>query len=316
MCGLLAGKYSKLITILMLIIGISFFVIIIFSYKNGISLRDEKGFSNILGISKSDNPESYRADYQLIGYGLAFGVIPLLVFLIKRNKQLWTFFSLFGFIFLSLNVGARGPLVGVLVVYATLIWANNGAARLTFEIAFALVIATLVWFTTDIASSSFFQRFANDAILANGGFTGTSAAESLSRVSIYSFAFNGWFSSVRSFLFGNGFGSFSHDYGLDYPMWIFSPAESSLYPHNFVLEIGYELGLVALLPFLGALWAPFKNLFGGNFDLLDYWNTSLICLYVFVVFTSLVSGSIGSNYILYFSLGTALSASIAQRQTT
>ncbi len=69
---------------------------------------------------------------------------------------------------------------------------------------------------------------------------------------------------------------------------------SMKYPHNIILEVAVELGLVGLFMFLFILIKQFKNLFKLNLDLF-----AIACLYLIV---SLTGGDLSSHKILYLLL--------------
>src|SRR5262249_15496665 len=108
-------------------------------------------------------------------------------------------------------------------------------------------------------------------------------------------------------LFGRGFGRFPVDYGYNAPDWLLASPSASLYPHNPIVEAGYELGLAGAAIYVALIAIP----------LVKYWRQEerrnlsfriVFAFYLYFLFNEMVSGSLAYSYIFYFFLGGVSSA--------
>ncbi len=152
---------------------------------------------------------------------------------------------------LMVLLGARGPILFALVVYSFFRLSKITKIRFTIKTksivflssVFCLLSLSVFLMTrfpaTDTLLRHSFYRFYS---LVGGAMDGGTADHSSTvRLVLAQEAFQGIFKDLGSFLFGYGTGSFGY---------ITTGADIRLYPHNIILEIWFELGLVGLLVFL------------------------------------------------------------------
>lgn len=152
---------------------------------------------------------------------------------------------------LMVLLGARGPIVFVVFVYGlyylstikvirftirtrTLWWIAGG----TFILFGILFLMTRFPATDTLLRHSVFRFIflVQDAVSGEGQDHSTSV-----RMMLMGEAFDGIFKNIDSFLFGYGIGSFGS---------ITQGSDIRLYPHNMILEIWFELGLIGLALFV------------------------------------------------------------------
>lgn len=303
--GVLAAGRPSSVRNVLLVTSFAFLAILSWCFVNGIPLRDEVGFADILHIRSSFGDESYRSHYQLIGYGIAFGALMVISWFVAQNRLVAAHITLAFVAGITLWVGGRGPLMSLAISYAIILALRQGVLKTSGQLAVLALAAAALLVAVDFSDTAFFQKIALDINAgSNAGFT-SPEIERQSRINLYTAAINGWLSSPLTLLFGNGFGSFSVGYGSHYPSWILSPVDDYIYPHNFVLEVLYELGIVGLVPLLLALLWPLGRLAPRISPSLTAPELCMLSLLVFAIASALVSGTIATNHILYFALGLA-----------
>ncbi len=180
---------------------------------------------------------------------------------------------------LMLLLGARGPILFVVFVYGlyylstiktirftirtrTLWWMVGG----TLILAGVLFLMILIPATNALLTHSVdrFVFMVMDAISGNGQDNSTGT-----RLLLMGEAFNGIFKNIDSFLFGYGIGSFGS---------IIKGIDMRLYPHNMILEIWFELGLVGLSLFVIWILYILLDLRRQPVRFISYW----LLLYVFL----------------------------------
>ncbi len=118
------------------------------------------------------------------------------------------------------------------------------------------------------------------------------------------FRFLAWFQAIfdffRSPIFGIGTGSFFLD----------NPILPLIYPHNLILELASENGIVGLILIVTFLYLPIKysisNIkYFGKVQLERYQQLSIIifCIYIYSLWNSMFSGDIALNSMVWFSAG-------------
>ncbi len=186
--------------------------------------------------------------------------------------------------------GSRGPAIGLVVVCGLILLirlVTRGAARAVVTAAAVGIVlaATGAWRLIPEQATA---RFA----LILSGDPGTSGSTRLVLFALASELFRarpivGWGSG--------GFAGFGAGY---------------LYPHNAVLEVGAEFGLVGLVPYLVAvasgLWSSLKQAFRPGSLASDFIFTGL----ALAVVNAMVSGDLNDNRMLYVFLGAALARAV------
>ena len=154
-------------------------------------------------------------------------------------------------VFVMLLLGARGPVIFALLVYALYYLNSIRVIKFTVKkktfwwmgIGVVFILAAVFLMTrfeiTETLLSRSVYRFSS---LLEGAISGDSPDHSAHvRMLLIKEAFDGIFQNIGSFIFGYGIGSFGIiTGGLDIRM----------YPHNMILEVWFELGMIGLSLFL------------------------------------------------------------------
>jgi len=182
-------------------------------------------------------------------------------------------------VFVMMLLGARGPVIFALIVYAlyylnsihvikftvkkkTIWWMVMGAVFLLV----AIVLMTRFEATETLLNRSIY-RFTS---LVKSALFGESQDHSAHvRILLMQQAMEGIFQNIGSFFFGYGIGSF----GI-----ISQGFDIRLYPHNMILEIWFELGLIGLALFLAWIVFVLSELRRLPNRFITYW----LLLYIFL----------------------------------
>jgi O-antigen ligase len=186
---------------------------------------------------------------------------------------------------LMVLLGARGPLIFALLVYSIYHLSSIHVIRFTIRKrtlwimglgGFLLIISIFLIAQLGVAQKLFantlfrFTSLINDIIYGGGQ---DQSADT--RVLLIQDAFWGIVKSIDSFLFGYGIGSFG----------IITWGEDiRLYPHNMILEIWFELGLIGLMAFFIWIVYVLTKLRGQPNQYISYWL-------IFYVFLNLMKSS-------------------------
>lgn len=138
--------------------------------------------------------------------------------------------------------GSRGPLFGAIICFfAVFVLARKNLHVISVALTFILIISAIFYIFIKLPEEQT-QRITN---MFKGKYEAGQAVETRSGPF-------GWVikNSLKSPVWGNGTGSFAMDYG---------GADERLYPHNVVLELFYENGIIGLALFLIFLWLVFKR---------------------------------------------------------
>jgi len=223
--------------------------------------------------------------------GYFFG---LSILFLARNMPLFKtkFYRLILFIAIGLSfvflffTGSRGPLVALFGAY--LFFKILKTRKKVFYISFLVIVtlATIIFFESRLLYSVMPEYFRGFIELR---YTSHKAAGSIyERIQLYKQALVGIFQgNLFEILFGHGVGDFSDlMYGQD----------KRLYPHNLLLEIGYEFGLLYLLSFLVINFKIILLNLKKSIDVNLKW---LLIIYYYVLIRSMISGDIASNFLVY-----------------
>lgn len=251
-----------------------------------------------LGLLKSTefNLESMKTIYLGVGGLAAIGIMIVLSRRIAFSYGFLISLFLSGVLFIS---GARAPLVFlILVVFGvggikflgSISRLSLGKRNFIFTLQLIVILIPLIlavlYFQKDFPDSTKIFEMAMDRfLLLFSEDQGVSIATRFSHIDFSLASIN------SNLLIGEGLASYSKEYhgldGLDYP-------------HNFFLELAFELGIVIALLVALSFALPFITLYRKK-DLL------LTGIYVFLLLNSLKSFSIVENRIFFFFLGLSLS---------
>lgn len=267
---------------------------------------------------KRFNPKIFIGVYSII-------LVPLTIFFIKMKSILWTETSVDTEIFMELRsnyltlamhlgiliialsyyrikivfqllylgllfaTSARGPFVFVLLVLIMInfsrlktFFLNSSAIRKLFIIIFSMsFLLYLYWDTIYVYIDTAIQRFSS---------VGADDKSLNTRALLMEFAFYEPFESITHFLFGSGFGSFGVDY---------LRSDIRAYPHNILLEIFYELGVIGVILFSAFLGLVLRRAY------LD--KNLFYFILIYIVLNSLKSYSLADSWVLFGVLGCVMS---------
>ncbi len=174
------------------------------------------------------------------------------------------------------SAGGRAALVALVVVLLLLLSRLKIKRLFIYLVILGVGLITfLLFFDTVIVS-----RF---QVLLEGG-------DSSSRLFLFSKAISLWLSSVQTFIFGDGLAA--------YPFFIGLESEDGVYPHNFVLEILAESGIIGV-GLLGVNGYIFGSVF-RSFDKKTADSVFIAYLPIYVLSTYMFIGGIRSLFIVYF----------------
>jgi len=249
---------------------------------------DYKGFINVLGSS-----------YLGLGYVVGIGFLIIIAYLIywsqSLTKKIMALILAFIYFWILLIAGGRGPLIAtILASLMPMIFAISIKPRariikirryfkfIFFIILIAFVLSLLFIETDQIPATL------NRMLVLAGDDMGASAE---ARIQSYKNAINYW---SQAPLFGHGIGA--------WPI-INNGIDMRGYPHNIVLEIMAELGMVGLLLFTNmviyalSFISPFKTI--GNSPI----RVILIMLLILSSVNTMISGDIPDNRLFFACIG-------------
>lgn len=255
-------------------------------------------FVAILLIAGYLLPQYPRA-FQLIGAkshlapgrNIGFGALVATFYLLSsgRDPRRYTYAFLVGVMVVGLTVSeSRGPLIaamltmGVLVVLTLYVERGEKLRAFAFVLASGLGLAFLVVLHSVGVSIPTFDRI----IPLLQGEVDTSNANRLE------FLYNGYLLWLQSPVFGNGFGS--------YGVWFFG-VDVRGFPHNIVLEILAELGVVGLAIFGALLAVTVRPLVANHRD--HPMAILLFCLLLYGLINASFSEDLQGDRIVYAAIG-------------
>lgn len=230
----------------------------------------------------SDSSETFmdlRSAYLAISYHL--GIIMIILAYYRKNIYIVLF--LLGLIFAT---SARGPFIFAALTLIIIYFKSLKGAVKNFSKYIPYVLGT-IWIPIVIIYKY------QDSIIANLG-TAFSRYTSLEhndrslgeRVKMFEYAYSQPFDKITTFIFGNGFGSFGVN---------FTGIDQRGYPHNIVLEVFYELGIIGVFVFLIFLYLIIRKTFKNK-------NVFLYII-IFTLLNALKSYTISDLWIQFAFLG-------------
>lgn len=223
-----------------------------------------------------------------------FSILVLIFYLrFYKLKKLYKYavFGLIGMLLVfAIYTGSKGPILAFILA---LILPYGIGKRLRFKInmkSLALMIAigvALVYFLIPLIASSDYiaSRFVGDA--AEGSVT--------ARLALYGTALK---NIPNHIIFGHGIGDFGY---------LFTGRDEPMYPHNMLLEIVYETGLIGFVLFLLLVYkvVKFNSQIGKNlikntiYHKLVYFYLSL---FYFFFIGAMTTGDIAGNFFVFVSI--------------
>lgn len=183
-----------------------------------------------------------------LGFGMGLCILAILQVYLKKSP--WVFILT---VLLLLGLGSRGALIFLIVTLIVWKWKSIVMKILNFKIKRKalrnLLIATAVLPLLVITQFERIYGFLYLGLIRFSSLFEIGEDKSVQgRVERLVFALENVFSSISTFLFGNGIGSF----GI-----LYSGQDIREYPHNIFLEVLFELGIIFLLLFGVFLFLPF-----------------------------------------------------------
>lgn len=241
-------------------------------------------FSSINGGYKIVDVRFYEIRKNYLGFGTGLCVLVMLQIYLK--KSFWVGILS---VILLLGLGARGALVFLVITLAIWKWKSIPdklkAMKIKTHTLLTLLTASLVLPILVIAQYQRIYGFLYlGAIRFQSLFLVSSDKSIRGRFERLAFASENIFSSIVTFFFGNGIGSFGIMYlGQDVRE----------YPHNIFVEVQFELGVLALLLFCLFLFVPF----------LFKRKTLLKVFVLFFLLNAMKSGDLSGLWLLFFFIG-------------
>jgi len=214
--------------------------------------------------------------------------------------------------------GGRGPIiftVAVLILYLSAHFFSSlqGSQNKTYTTASKTWVAKKILLLTSIVGISLFllmffipdieilfdRTYARMMTLIEASTTDTIEQSTLERFNHFAFCFKHIFDNVKQMIWGYGFGSYGILYG---------GIDERFYPHNIILEIWFETGLVGLLAifpfFFFVIFTYRKHII----------NNPYAWLGLFIAFNALKSGSLVDLRVLFCFLAMmALHSKLTQK---
>lgn len=211
------------------------------------------------------------------------------------------------YLFLLFVVGGRGPLLATLISLFIPLLTNINLVKKQKKYIIKplaplgiLLIITVFIVGLSISGIVRFVTLSRLEILLRPDM----GASALTRIQAFQYAYEFW--QEKPFL-GHGIGS--------YPI-LRMTGDVRLYPHNIILEILSEIGLVGLLLFLGFIsfglfcLGPWKTIYK------DPWRILILMLFTNVLINAMISGDIPDNRILFGIVGLMVYRGIVNEEQT
>lgn len=248
------------------------------------------------GVGRVNFVTALGSNYIALGRASGLGLLTTLAFLLPTERRplarvfLWAMAALQ--LFAALSAGARGPVLALilsLLVFFALgmrgfppLRADRFAWRLGIVALFTVVLVGTIgqkfFPTLTFRTQVFMTEFGDSAI---------------ERLYLYQEAIRLWLDSP---ILGVGTGGFGlATTGID----------ERLYPHNIILELGAETGLVGVLIFVIMVWAGFSVGSNGLRNRTGFGRTTaryLLAAGCFALVNAMISGDINDNRLLFMSV--------------
>lgn len=240
---------------------------------------------------------AFGSNYLALARASGLGLLANVVFLLPIERRplvrllLWIVAALQ--LWAALSAGGRGPVLALILSFLLFFALSvQGFPRLRID-RFALRLGVLAFFATIILAMVSRELFPtlvlrSEILLTEGG------TSFLTRLDLYRAALDQWATSP---ILGGGTGQFAV---------AVTGADERLYPHNIVLELGAENGLIGVLAFAIMIGIAFREGLtclhnGGRFakTVVRY----LLVASCFSLLNAMVSGDINDNRILFTFLG-------------
>ena len=285
----LSGKYIVLYFDLFLKFNLIFFIFFILIY-----IAFYKSFGNVLkGLSQETRGEMGGDVFGVISTSRYVGFNLISLFFLYSRLKISVIFKTIGLIVLTITgifimilFGSKGPLLALIIapiIFLLLHKRTSVKKTIILFVAF-MGISILLLFPGIILElipqhyQPYFQeRFFDYDAYTSGG-----------RPSLYQLAISDI--DQKSILFGKGTGNYGY---------LYTGADTKIYPHNIIIELLYENGIIGLILFLGLFSYMFRKTPLTNYFI----NKSCLVIFVYYfLFSAQVSGDISNNFALFIFL--------------
>ena len=243
---------------------------------------------------------NYQGLARLTGAGLVLLMFYAFVSAEKKISKVFLAIAILMFTFVLLSTGSRMPLLAFVLVFTYYLFTSfklsKGILYFRRELKYIaglllLLVPVLIYMVNKGLFATVWRRF--EILITSSGGKSTQG-----RVDRYDVAFSIWGNNP---FFGNGTGSYGYMYtGMD----------RNDYPHNILMELLAENGLVGLIIFIsifgyiGYIMLKAKK---GEFKFNSHLLLTVWLLFSFYfLFNALVSGDINSNRMMFSALSTLI----------
>lgn len=239
-----------------------------------------------LAILGYGNSPYLDVNYILSSRPIGVGIILATYFLVtidRRALRAVLAGSVFVMVFAMFQTGARGPLValvGALVVFAGWLYLQLDLSVSRSQLVAAAASSVVGFGVLVVTAGTTVERMLRL-------FRWDEEVSGAARVDLFTSAVQYW---LEQPLIGHGIGSF--------PV-LYSGEDERYYPHNIVLEVGVEAGLVGVVLFVAfsawCLWVALK----ADTDPVLVGTT--VSLYLYLLANAMITGDISTNRMLFAS---------------
>ncbi|OCL85612.1 O-antigen polymerase [Arcobacter porcinus] len=206
---------------------------------------------------------SVGGSYLFVSLYSGINIILLCIFKINFKYKYLTYFIISVNFYTLFTSGGRAGIIftSILLIFYYLLKIKNfylfkftkidlvKTMIFTFLTTFIVILFYLYNNSSDKLQT--IERTGDRLILLLDSFSNKSDDSMNERYKLISFSIDEIFSSLDSFLFGKGIGSFSIEYNGD---------DGRNYPHNIILEILFELGMIGMIIFFIFYFSIIKNI--------------------------------------------------------
>ena len=239
-------------------------------------------FSIYIFEDKGDNP---------IQFGIAYALLLIVViFKIARQKRVRAtdLFILLPAAFLLIRSGARGPVISLIITFFIyILWLGHISRRIKLTvIGGGIILLAFAYSVIPDSTVRFYQVLFDPTISPTQN---TSANSIQERILLIDMAINDF---VAHPIIGVGTGNSSGGVG---------------YPHNSIIEVAAELGLVGIAVFLllqaAVIVTAYRTIRKSKGSTNEWTMTTAFAIYLFAFIESQFSGYMGGDMLLYMSIG-------------
>ncbi len=252
----------------------------------------------ITKLGTGQRVSAFNATNIAMGRTLGVAILILLFSVLMANvPRIWQLLGVVGLALMSvalLAAGSRGPLLMLALTVPATVALASGRLQNQGRMLLVVVILALVLFITFAAGLVPQQAMERYTLLLNNAEADTSAQARLAVMR------DAWELFVTRPLFGWGIGAVS----------AFGAGREQEYPHNILLELAAEMGLVGLglyLTLFGMVFLRLLQKIGQRGNKQALWLT-LIAILLFTMLNAMVSGDLNANRDLFMFSGLVIAA--------